>query len=459
MSEENVNIPPHDETLENALLSGVINYPDVYYKVEAYVSNGKVFYQSKSKALWRLIQRMRKEGEDISLPTISASLSKEDKVIGLTPYYLSGICIDPPLEFSMESYAQKLYEQYLLREIINSTHTIQQSAYDNKVSAYDEIISAHSQLGELISFKPTQSFDIEEEMGETIEAIQDEESKLIHTGFEGLDSLAGGLTRGEITVVGGRPGHGKTTFLVNLLANMIGAGYKCVLFNRELPNSELLKKLIALESGRLSYSMIRKGIYDESGVKELERIKQFIVQKYNSNVFKMFDNIRDFAKSSAEVKRFKPDVILDDYIQLINPTKQIDQRRLQLEALVNDYKWLAKEHKAVVVLASQLNRGLEMRSTSAKPQLSDLAESGAIEQVAENVFFTYYDYKINGNQSKGQNIVTIVARKVRYVETGEVDLGFDGDKARFYNSVEAMAEDMKREMKGNKKEYDELLPF
>ena len=203
--------------------------------------------------------------------------------------------------------------------------------------------------------------------------------------------------------------------------------------------------------------MIRKGIYDEVGIIELERIKQYIVEKYNKNMLRMFDNIRDFAKSSAEVKRFKPDVILDDYIQLINPTKQIEQRRLQLESLVNDYKWLAKETKAVVVLASQLNRGLEMRSSTSKPQLSDLAESGAIEQVAENVFFTYYDYKINGNANKGKNVITIVARKVRYGETGEIDLGFDGDKARFYNSVEALQEDIAREMKVKK--YEEKLPF
>ena len=454
---DDVNVPPHDETLENALLGGVISYPNEFSKIEAYISDGSIFYQNKAKSLWRILKKMKMDNEEISLPTVSASLSSKDRQIGLTSYYITGLAIDIPLESSLEAYAQKIYEQHLLREIINSTHTIQQSAYDNKISAYDEIVHAHAHLGELISFKPSQGFDIETEMSDTIDSIRDEESKLIHTGFDGLDALAGGLTRGEVTVIGGRPGHGKTTFLINLLANMIGAGYKCVMFNRELPNSELLKKLIALESGKLSYSMIRKGIYDDTGVIELERIKQFIVEKYNKNKFRMFDNLRDFAKSSAEVKRFKPDVVLDDYIQLINPTKMVDQRRLQLEALVNDYKWLAKEHKAVVVLASQLNRGLEMRSSTSKPQLSDLAESGAIEQVAENVFFTYYDYKINGNANKGKNVITIVARKVRYGETGEIDLGFDGDKARFYNSVESLQEDMAREMKVKK--HEEVIPF
>ena len=452
-----VNIPPHDEMLENALLAGVISYPDELSKIESYINNSNIFYQRKAQVLWDIIQRMKRDNEEISMPTVCANLSTDNSTYGLTKFYVIDITSNAPSLTSIESYARKIYEQHLLREIINSTHKIQASAYDNKVGAYDEIINAHSHLGELISFKPSQGFDIQSEMDETIEAIRDEESKLIKTGFDGIDLLAGGLTRGEITVVGGSPGHGKTTFLINLLANFIGEGYKCVLFNRELPNTELLKKLIALESGRLSYSMIRKGIYDESGVIELERIKQYIVEKYNSDKLRMFDNIRDFAKSSSEVKRFKPDIILDDYIQLINPTRQVDQRRLQLESLVNDYKWLAKEHKCVVVLASQLNRALETRSTAAKPQLSDLAESGAIEQVAENVFFTYYDYKINGNADKGKNIITIVARKVRYGETGEIDLGFDGDKARFYNSIEDLQEDMKRQMKVNK--YEEKIPF
>ena len=455
----NSGVPPHDKMLENALLAGVIHFPDEYQKIETYISSGHVFYQTKAKKLWKLIGIMKRDGEQITMPTVCASITPEDESDGLTNYYIAEITSDIPLQSSIEHYARKVYEKHLLREVINATHKIQQKAYDNKANTYDEIISAHTYLSELMSFKPGQLFSIQNEMDETVESIQDDESKLIKTGFDGLDVFAGGLTRGEITIIGGRPGHGKTTFLVNLLANLIGAGHKCVLFNRELPNSELLKKLIALESGKLSYAMIRKGIYSEPGILELERIKKYIVKKYNKNMLRMFDNIRDFGKSSAEVKRFKPDVILDDYIQLINPTKQIEQRRLQLESLVNDYKWLAKEHKAVVVLASQLNRGLEMRSSSSKPQLSDLAESGAIEQVAENVFFTYYDYKINGNADKGKNIITIVARKVRYGETGETDLGFDGDKARLYNSVEALQEDMANSMKVEKNEKEGLIPF
>ena len=158
----------------------------------------------------------------------------------------------------------------------------------------------------------------------------------------------------------------------------------------------------------------------------------------------MFDNLRDFQTASAEIKRFKPDIIFDDYIQLISCEGYNSERRLQIERLVNDYKWLAKENNAVIVLASQLNRFIERSSARGKayePQLSDLAESGAIEQVAENVFFSYYDYKVTGEAGKGKNIITLIASKVRYGDSGRSDLGYDGDKCKLYNSIEEMVND------------------
>ena len=113
--------------------------------------------------------------------------------------------------------------------------------------------------------------------------------------------------------------------------------------------------------------------------------------------------------------------------------------------MCNDYKWLAKESNASIVLASQLNRQLEYRGSNVRPQLSDLAESGAIEQVAENVFFSYYDYKVQGEKGKGKNVLTLCASKVRYGDSGEIDLAYDGDKCKIHNSIGEM--------------LDETLPF
>ena len=175
---------------------------------------------------------------------------------------------------------------------------------------------------------------------------------------------------------------------------------------------------------------MRKGVFSPSEIERLKEAKEMLVKKFSPENFLMFDNLKNFSKSSSEVKKFKPDVIFDDYIQLIDAADSRIDRRLQLERLCNDYKWLAKESDAAVVLASQLNRQLEYRGSKVRPQLSDLAESGAIEQVAENVFFTYYDYKINPLKGLGKDKLQIIASKVRYGDTGDVVLKFEGDKCK-----------------------------
>jgi replicative DNA helicase len=119
-------------------------------------------------------------------------------------------------------------------------------------------------MGELIRVKPGEKFTIDKAMSETLNTMQEGNKKMIKTGFKEIDGLAGGLTRGEISIVGGRPGHGKTTFLVNLLASLIKGGYKVAMFNRELPNSEVIKKLICIENPRLNYRDVRKGIVDKT---------------------------------------------------------------------------------------------------------------------------------------------------------------------------------------------------
>lgn len=186
--------------------------------------------------------------------------------------------------------------------------------------------------------------------------------------------------------------------------------------------------------------MIRRGVFDMEGIAELQKVKKAIIEKYSEDKFSMFDNLKDFNASASEVKKFKPDIIIDDYIQLIRPDNPLEQRRLQLESIVNNYKWLVKSNNACAILVSQLNRALESRINQ-RPMLSDLAESGAIEQVAENVWFVFYDYKINFAKSKvGANGIEIIGSKVRYGNSGAVKLGFDGDKVKLYNTMEEFKE-------------------
>jgi replicative DNA helicase len=435
---------PYDVMTENAVLGSVITNPGEYEAVARYFTDIEVFYQYKAKLLWKKIKQMKRDKQNIDTLTVCMSVTKEDVDNGLTKYYITGCTSETCAKGMTELYANQLYEKYLMRRIIVKADEIKENASNNKKDIYKTISETHSILSEILNIKPSMASDIEDIIAETVDSVKNKTTKLIKTGYDSVDKFSGGLTRGEITIIGGRPGHGKTTVMINMLANVLEQGHKAIFFSRELPNSELVKKIICLESQQLSYGEVRKNIFTEDSLSFFNSALALIRKKYSSDKFLMFDNVRDFAASSGEVKKFKPDIIFDDYIQLIACDSREDQRRLQIEKLVNDYKWLAKETDAVVVLASQLNRFIERAGSRGKalmPQLSDLAESGAIEQVAENVFFSYYDYKVQGERGKGKNILTMLASKVRYGDSGAVDLGYDGDRCKIHNSIGEMIDD------------------
>ena len=441
---ENAITLPYDKVTEDAVLGSVINNEGEYDAVAKYFSNIEVFYQERAKLLWKKIKYMKSKNEVIDTRTVTMSLTQHDINRGLNHYYVVGCTGDTCLKGMTELYAKKLYDKFLMRQVVVKAEEIKTNTMNNREDIYQTISETHSILGEILNTKPSIASDIEDVIDETVNSIKNKTTKLITTGYPNLDKFAGGLTRGEITIIGGRPGHGKTTVMINMLANVLEKGYKAIFFSRELPNSELLKKIVCLESQQLSYGMVRKNIFSEQDAKFFNTAVEHVKKKYSKDKFLMFDNVKDFASSSSEVKRFKPDIIFDDYIQLIACKGKEDQRRLQIEKLVNDYKWLAKDTNAVVVLASQLNRFIERAGARGKalmPQLSDLAESGAIEQVAENVFFSYYDYKVQGEKGKGKNVLTLCASKVRYGDSGEVDLAYDGDKCKIHNSIGEMLDD------------------
>ena len=332
-----------DHQLEDALLGSIIHNPDEYENASKYIHTDEIFHQARARRLWRILTGLHSNKKTIDLISLTDSLTPEDNKQGVNSVYVvdcSAIGLGKCLGH-LDTYSKRLYEKYLLRCIVGQTRDIEKKAIENNKDVYDTIVSAHANLGELIALRPGEKFDIDKELIDAINSITNKETKLMKTGYKSIDKFSGGLTRGEITIVGGRPGHGKTTFLINLLSQMIHSGLKVIFFNRELPNSEMIKKLITLESGKLSYGMVRKGIYDDSEIEELQNVKDKIAKLYSEDKFLMFDNIRDFSRSATEISKFKPDVVMDDYIQLVQPSGYFDSRRLQIEQLVNDYKWLA----------------------------------------------------------------------------------------------------------------------
>ena len=424
----------YDLAAEDTTLGTAINNPKSLDKIKPYI-NSTTLYSETNKAVWSLLLDMQRTDTPIDLASICSVLTEKDKKRGITPSYIVDLTMAGASNENIEFYATKVYEKYLIRKLLVQTKEIEDTAMSGGSDVYNVLSTAQDVMGELLHCRPNKKFKIEDGIAEAISSIKDSEKNLIKTGYKLLDELSGGMTRGELTVIGGRPGHGKTTMMLNVLSRCIHSGHRVMLFNREMTNVEMLKKIIALESGSLSYSMIRRGVYDIETLSEMERVKEEIEKLYNEDNFQMFDDIVDFPTASAEIKRFKPDIVFDDYIQLIAPDKNIDQRRLQIEDIIHNYKWVAKNTGCACVLLSQLNRMVETRNS--KPKLSDVAESGAIEKVAENVLFVYYDYKVNYESSKqGQNIIELIASKVRYGTSGTVEMGYNGDKVKIYDSLD-----------------------
>lgn len=428
MDKENIRPMPHSEEAEEAVLGSVLTDNNTYERASQYITSPDMFYTDDNRILWNHIVSMHGAHETIDIVTLSARITGTEKKL-VSAYYISGLLDSIPSTDMVDKYSTIVLEKYLQRKLIESSYKVQKYAYDNTMDFNKVLDQVKKYTEELQELQPVKRFDLKEVIDDAVSSIRDHHN-VIKYGINVLDIMAGGMTKGEITIIAGRPGHGKTTFAVNLIPKLIDQGLKVMVLNREMTNSEMLKKLMVLESGTLSYRSVRLGDVDVEMAKELERVKSFVIKKYTKNLT-MFDNIQDLNGAIVQVNRIKPDVIIDDYIQLIR-LPGYDQRRFELEAVMNEYKWIAKSLKCVPILVSQLNREIERRIDPI-PKMSDLAESGSIEQVAENILFTYYDYKVNYDQSSfGKHRIQIIAAKVRYGETGMTTLGFDGDKVKFY---------------------------
>ena len=428
--ETQLKASPHSLEAEESVLGSILLKPQLITEIKEFIPKPDIFYYDTSRIIWSKMVSMAENHEDIDAITVMANLSDEQKK-KVTAYYITGLSQSIPTTDNASTYAKIVLEKFLQRELINTTYEIQKSAFDNET--FDDLIeSIKKRTDELTSLTPDKEPSLDAIIYETIESIETS-GNYVKFGFDRLDNLAGGMTKGEITVIAGRPSHGKTTFAINLVKNFIDQGLKVLCINREMTNIEMMKKLIVLESGNLSYSDIRMNNLTDQSYKELLEVNDRIVDKYTNRLI-MCDTARDLTSSTSQIMRHNPDVVVDDYIQLIR-MEGYDQRRFELETVMNEYKWLAKTYKIVPILISQLNRDIEKRIDPV-PKMSDLAESGSIEQVAENVLFVYYDYKVNYEESElGKNKTQIVAAKVRYGENKKLIFGFDGDRVLFHEKL------------------------
>ncbi len=423
---------------EEALLFCVLNKPECIEDIRRWIPEENVFYNSFNKKVWLECSKLYNNNEPVDALSVSRAIPK-NKIDGKLPSYeLTRIATSGVTTANAEYLAKSMYEDFLRRSIVNNCHKMIGKAEDNAVDFDDIIEQINTDTSNIINTKPSRNeFNLETLLHDTDDSIFKSKG-IIKTGLNTLDSVIHGMTRGEITIIAGRPANGKTTVAANIARQLVLSGKKVMMFNREMPNTEMMKKFIAMESMSLSYRNLRHGATSSSI--EVHTAMQFIKDNYQDKLF-MYDSVRDLQSTFEEIKRVKPDVVIDDHIGLIEfPSRDTRDLRHKIRETTMRYKWLAKAHDMCVILVSQLNRNIEHR-IDATPRLSDLAESGSLEQDAEMVVFTHYPYVSRFGQADsdgriwGKNEMMLIVSKNRYGTPGSVEMGYSGDSCLLFDDI------------------------
>ena len=424
---------PRSKEAEEAVLGSIIREGNVIYeRCAGWIRQSDAFYYKNNRVIWDSIQNMHRNGEAIDLVTITQYISdnvpKEQNAGG---YYLSGLSEAIATTANVESYAKIVWEKYIKRETIKTAYKLYNTSLDKQEEKAEKLLHEHNRLlTELLEIAPSRKREISDIIDETIGDLKTG-GNIIKFGLPELDNIAGGMTRKEITVIGGRPGHGKTTLIANLVSSLLKEGNKVMLFNREMSNTEMIKKFIVMESDTITYADLRIADINEGRMELIEMMSDDLKKKFDNLI--MYDDVRTLDDAMREIQREKPDVILDDYIQLIG-TNIKKERRFEIEHILTEYKWVCKKENCSAILVSQLNREIEKR-IEPRPKMSDFSESGAIEQTAESALFVFYGWNFN-DEKYDRNEIEVICDKARYGKVGTYIMGFDGNKCKFYESAE-----------------------
>ena len=422
---------PHATEIEKELLGQLIIDNSIIDKISHYIKSDTLFYDNFHRSVWRGIIDLRKKGiEDVTLNSLIAEIPPSLTDESIT-YKLTGL-IDVATTANYESNVKILYEKWLLRKVITKAEEVKSVINVKASDARSVLEQLNREIESVLDMQIGNEFDIDNILEETFNKMFDKDA-LIKFGYPKLDELTGGMTRGEITVIAGRPGHFKSTTMLNVVRNLIHSGYKVLVMNREMSNVEMMKKLIVLEAEKLSYEKIRLGELNDIDNEKLQKSKENIKSKYRNLI--MYDNIFDIDGTMREIRKHKPDVVVDDYIGLVS-VSGIDDNRLRIDNIMKQYKWSAKSNNMAVLMVSQLNRECESRANK-RPLLRDLRDSGSIEQDAEIILFMYYEWRYYMQESDmGEYGIEIILGKNRYGKSGKVQMGVAGDRCKIYSSSE-----------------------
>lgn len=440
-------IPPQDAEAEQAILGSLLLDKDAIIKIADKVV-AEDFYEDRHAVIFRTIMDLYEQRSAIDLLTVSSRLREGDSLdkVGGGSYLATLVNIVPSSAHVLH-YANIVRKKGTLRRLISQANDIISMSYNEEMDLESTLDKAEQKLFSVSQQAMKQNFvplsDILHETFDRIDELHREKGKLrgVGTGFTDLDNKLGGLQRSDLIILAARPSMGKTSLALDMVRNVAMSQKKAVgFFSLEMSKDQLVDRLLSAEADVDLWKMRTGKLNDLGPDNDFERIGHALGRLSEAQIFIDDSGALNIMELRTKARRLQAehnlDLIVVDYLQLMQG-RSTDNRVQEVSEISRSLKILAKELDVPVLALSQLSRAVEQRGGDKKPQLSDLRESGSIEQDADVVMFIYRDEMYAGKDSKKPNIAEILIRKHRNGPTGEVELFFDGEKTSFKNLAKA----------------------
>jgi len=441
-----MKLPPHSLEAEQAVLGGLLLENGAWDRIADQVGESD-FYRQDHRQLLRAITRLIAEGKPADVVTVAEllqSLGELEATGGLA--YLVSLTSNTPSAANIRRYAEIVRERAVLRKLVETATNIADSAYAPAGRSAGQLLDeAEARIFEIAEtgHRSNQGFqEIKPLLTRAVERIDElyhrdnpNEVTGIPTGYVDIDRMTSGLQPGELIVVAGRPSMGKTAFSLNIAEHVVlDAGLPVAVFSMEMGAQQLAMRMIG-SVGRLDQHKLRTGQLKDD---DWQRLTYALGKLNDAPLFIDETPALNSLELRARARRLmrqcggKLGMVVVDYLQLMSAsTSQGENRATEISEISRSLKALAKELNCPVVALSQLNRSLEQRPNK-RPVMSDLRESGAIEQDADVIMFIYRDEVYNPeSQDKGR--AEIIIGKQRNGPIGTVQLAFIGENTRFEN--------------------------
>jgi replicative DNA helicase len=447
----NEKVPPHAIDIEEAILGAMmIDKKGLDEVID--ILNPEIFYKPEHKDIFKVIKKLFHNAQPIDLYTISAQLRKEGKIEKIGgDYYLVFLTKKVISSAHIEIYIRILQQKFILRSLIDISSSIIEKSYKDSIDVFELLSLAESNIFDITQNNIKKNYETSKSLiYQAIERIKNVELlnglSGVPSGFNQIDAITAGWQKSDFIVIAGRPGMGKTAFMLTMARNIVVDNtIPVVIFSLEMSSLQLINRLISSETG-ISSQKLRKGqlsnyewelLYKK--VKSLEEAPFFIDDTPSLSIF-------DFrAKCRRLVSKRGVRLIFIDYLQLmtVGSGNKTFNREQEISIISRSLKSIAKELDVPVIALSQLSRAVESRGGPKRPLLSDLRESGAIEQDADIVSFIYrpeyYGYSTwdTGERNNCKGEAEIIFAKNRNGITDNIRLRFINERAQFIDLEES----------------------